>query len=352
MKSFHKSIFFTKAPLGGFYKYKDVFQIYPADLEGMPNSKLKRHFPNIIEYWTVPEEKLSFSFSDDDDDEYMAGLRSLTATTITKQERILNLLSTFTNNQFFRQANPDGMWGMPILSDDPGVDADSWESKWCWEMYFFPGLPDQLKIEEFKKQAIKSISKIEYPDYYYEYPHLDSDRTKEIAFPSIIDELLDTYYSLEPTLQKSVDSAISYTVSAVELSNRRKTLSLISSFTSLETMVNIEYDGVKVEKCEACGQPKFSVSKKFREYLLKYIGSSDTNKKKFNSFYSLRSKLVHTGRQLQTEALFAEVEKETEFSELVTRIEILQLGKLGIVNWLYHRYSSPQTGASLAQRNS
>ena len=244
------------------------------------------------------------------------------------------------------------MWGMPILSDDPGVDADSWESKWCWEMYFFPGLPDQLKIEEFKKQAIKSISKIEYPDYYYEYPHLDSDRTKEIAFPSIIDELLDTYYSLEPTLQKSVDSAISYTVSAVELSNRRKTLSLISSFTSLETMVNIEYDGVKVEKCEACGQPKFSVSKKFREYLLKYIGSSDTNKKKFNSFYSLRSKLVHTGRQLQTEALFAEVEKGTEFSELVTRIEILQLGKLGIVNWLYHRYLSPQTGASLAQRNS
>ena len=132
MKSFRKSIFFIKAPLGGFYRYKDVFQIYPADLEGMPNSKLQRHLPNIIEYLTFPEEKLSFSFSDgDDDDEYMAGLRSLTATTITKQEKILNLLSTFTNNQFFRQANPEGMWGMPILSNEPGVDADSWESKWC-----------------------------------------------------------------------------------------------------------------------------------------------------------------------------------------------------------------------------
>jgi len=341
MKSFHKSIFFTKAPLGGYYKYKDVFQIYPADLEGMPKSRLQRHFPNVIEYWTVPEEKLSFSFSDDDDDdEYLAELRSLTATTITKQEKILNLLSTFTNNQFFRQANPEGIWGMPILSDDPSVDADSWESKWCWEMYFFPGMPDQLKIKEFTNQAIKPISTIQYPKYYYEYPHLDSDRTKEVALPSIISVLLDTYFSLTPTLQKSVDSAISYTVSAIELSDRRKTLSLLSSFTSLETMVNIEYDGVKVEKCEACGQPKFSVSKKFREYLLKYIGSSDTNKKKFNSFYSLRSKLVHTGRQLQTEALFAEVEKETEYSELVTRIEILQLGKLGIVNWLYHRYLS------------
>lgn len=339
MKSFHKSIFFTKAPLGGYYRYKDVFQIYPANLDGMPKSKLQRHFPNIIEYWTVPEEKISFSFSDvDDSDEYFAGLRSLTATTITKQEKVLNLLSAFTNNQFFRQANPEGMWGMPILSDDPGVDANSWESKWCWEMYFFPGMPQQLKIDEFTRHVFKPISTTQYPDYYYEYPHLDSDRTKEVTFPSIMDKLLDAYFSLEFDLQKSVDSAISYTVSAIELSDRRKTLSLLSSFTSLETMVNIEYDGVKIDKCEACGQPKFSVSRKFREYLLKYIGSSDTNKKKFNSFYSLRSKLVHTGRQLQTETLFAEVEKETQYAELVTRIEILQLGKLGIVNWLYARY--------------
>ena len=57
-------------------------------------------------------------------------------------------------------------------------------------------------------------------------------------------------------------------------------------------------------KCEECGQQKYGVSRKFREYLLKYIGDSPNNKRKFNNYYSLRSKIVHTGRQLKTELLF------------------------------------------------
>lgn len=131
-----------------------------------------------------------------------------------------------------------------------------------------------------------------------------------------------------------VDAAVFYTVSAIELNNNRKTLSLLSSFTSMETMVNLEFKDVAAEKSPQCGQLKYSVSRELKDYLLKYIGNSERNKKTFNNYYSLRSKNVHTGTLLKTELLFADIPKDKAHSELETRIGVLQIGKLAITNWL------------------
>lgn len=330
MKEFHRAIFFTKAPLGGHYRYKDVFQIFPCDMENMPVSKAQKHHPNILEFWTTDDEIIKSPIE-------FEGLQDFfdkTATQLTKQDRILALLTTFTNNLFFRYTDISGTWGMPLLKDDPGEEANTWSSKWCINMYHFPDLPRQFKIEKFTDQKIPVIKRIPHKAFYTFEPDLDSNPQKKIVFPTTIDNLFDAYYSLEPTIASYIDSASSYTVSAIELHYTRKTLSLLSSFTSMETMVNLEYKDVEAEKCESCGQLKYSVSRKFREYLLKYIGDSPNNKKKFNKYYSIRSKIVHTGRQLKTELLFADVPEEEKQSELVTRIGILQLGKLAITNWL------------------
>lgn len=330
MKEFHRAIFFTKAPLGGHYRYKDVFQIFPCDMENMPVSKAQKHHPNILEFWTTNDEIIKSPIE-------FEGLQDLvdkTATQLTKQDRILALLTTFTNNLFFRYTDISGTWGMPLLKDDPGEEANTWSSKWCINMYHFPDLPRQFKIDKFTDQKIPDIKRIPHKAFYTFEPDLDSNPQKEIVFPTTIDHLFDAYHSLEPTIASYIDSASSYTVSAIELHYTRKTLSLLSSFTSMETMVNLEYNDVEAERCESCGQLKYSVSRKFREYLLKYIGDSSNNKKKFNNYYSIRSKIVHTGRQLKTELLFADVPEDEKQSELVTRIGILQLGKLAITNWL------------------
>ena len=55
-KTFHRAIVFTKTALKKKFRYRDLFQIFPASLENMPFSKIKRHYPNIIEFWTVPED--------------------------------------------------------------------------------------------------------------------------------------------------------------------------------------------------------------------------------------------------------------------------------------------------------
>jgi Apea-like HEPN len=333
MKEFHRAIFFTKVPMSGYYKYKDVFQIFPCDMENMPTSTMQNHFPNILEFWTTDEEIIEMS----GEFEEFKGLFDKTATSLVKQDKILSLLSTFTNNLFFRYTDLTGTWGIPMLSDDPGKEANSWSSKWCLNMYHFPDLPRQFKIESFTEQKIRPIDKIEHKLFYTYDPNIDFDNSKDIILPATIDRLFDAYYALDKNISTLIDTAISFTISAIELKSNKKTLSLLASFTSLETMVNLEFKDLKPEMCKECSQPRYSIARKFREYLLKYIGQSDKNKKKFNGYYSLRSKIIHTGQQLKTELLFADVSKSERQEELLTRIEILQIGKLAITNWLLMR---------------
>ena len=131
-----------------------------------------------------------------------------------------------------------------------------------------------------------------------------------------------------------MDTAIAYAVSAFEIRGSHKSLSVIASFTSVETMVNFEFRNIDPEKCETCGQLRFSVAKKYRDFLLKYIGDSPTNKQKFNRFYTLRSKIVHTGERFKTETLFNEATTEQQDQEFIDHLEIVQLCRLAIVQWL------------------
>jgi hypothetical protein len=330
MKKYLRIIFFTKVPLGGYYKYKDVFQIFPADLEDMPKSSIQEHFPNILEYWISDEEKIHVP----PEFEELKEMFSFTGAQILKQDKILGLLSSFTNSLFFRHADIIGNWGLPMLKDDPVEEVNSWSSMWCLGLFYFPSLAKQLQIDKFSELNINPIKKTDHKSYYMFEPNLDFKNDRNILFPNTIDLFFDSYFALEPTKKILVDAAISYTVAAIELKNTRKTLSLLASFTSMETMINLEFRELEAEKCKECGQLRYSVSKKFREYFLKYIGKSDLNKKKFNDYYSLRSKIVHTGRQLKTEILFADVPEIEENLELEQRMEILQMGKLAIVNWL------------------
>lgn len=336
MKKYHRFIFFTKIPLEGYYRYRDTFQIFPANLENMPTASLQSHFPNILEYWTTDDEKILLSYEDDE----INTLFAEGATTILKQDKILSLLSVFTNHLFFRYTDIYGAWGVPILADNPSEKINTWYSKWCLPLYVFPELSEQLKISKFTDLTLKGINQVEEYSYYTYYPNLDFYKDKAITFPSSIDRLFDSYYALDSTKSSLIDSAISYTISAVELYDSKKTLSFLASFSAIETMVNVEYKDIDNERCPTCGQLRYSVAKKFRDYLLKYIGNTENNKKKFNLYYSLRSKMVHTGQQLQTDKSFANVPKKEHGEEILHRTEVLQISRLAIINWLLTKKST------------
>jgi len=331
MRTFHKTIIFTKVSLKGYFKYEDIFQVYPLDLPNMPYSNLQTHYPVVLEYWTSPDERIEV----DVEYEVLKESFSETATQTTKEDKILSLLTLFTNHSFFRYTDFSGAWGLPILYDNPGEEANQWSTKWIMTgTYHWPEMVGHFQITNFSKTGVDEVQYKDHKSYYYDNPNFDNDQLREITFPYNIFVGLGVYFTLPNEIRGIVDSAISYSVAAMEMRNQRKTLSLLASFTSVETMVNLEYKDLKPEKCKECGQLKFGVVRKYREYLLKYFGDSPYNKKKFSAYYDLRSKIVHTGERLKTENLYNNLPKDEQQKEFVTRMEILQIGKLAIINWL------------------
>lgn len=330
LKKFHKNIIFCKTKLTGYFRYRDEFQIYPADFEGMPKSSLQNHHPIVLEY-IINDNEIVVPVGESDD---LADLRMLTASTLTKQDKIISLLSLFTNHYFFRFKDLTGYWGMPILQDNPGKEANNWSSKWNMAMFHWPEYPEQFKIENFTNLEIPRVESIDHFRYYYHNPNFDYYSDKSITFPNSIYGGLDSYFSKNEETKKTLNSAISFVYSAMGMRQYEKTISIISAFTAIETMVNWENKDFKSEKCNSCGQLQFKVSQKYRDYLMKYIGNSDNNKKKFNAFYRLRSEIIHTGERLKTEDLYSNLPKEEKDKEFLNHIEVLQMSKLSIVHYL------------------
>lgn len=332
MRTYHRSIVFSKVPLNGSFTYKDIFQLFPADLIGMPTTKVfQKHHPIILEYWTTKDEVVTVP----SDFEKIKDLYSLTALTSNKQDIILSLLTIITNHVFFRYSESTGSWGFPILNEDAEEgEVNTWESKWCLPIFVWKNFQSQLSIEKFTELNIPIVTFLPHQHYYLINPNFDFHVDRNITFPITATQILDSYFSQPKNILEILNSAISFANSAMELRNSKKTLSLISAFTAIETLVNMEFENVQLEKCKDCGQSKFKIAEKYRQFLFKYISKSEENKKKFNSYYSLRSKIVHTGQKLKTEKLFADISEEERAEELLNEIEIIQLSKLSIINWL------------------
>ena len=335
MEKFHKAIIFCKTELKGYYRFGDEFQIYPANFEGMPKSSLQEHHPIVLEY--VVHENEEINYNSEDFDEELKDLRTLAASTLSKQDKIISLLTLCTNHFFFRYYELTGRWGMPILKENAGKDANTWSSKWNLPFFHWPEYPEQFKIIKFKNFSSDEleVKRVKHYDYFFKDPNFDYHIDSEITITNLIDDALSAYFEIEDTENlKVIDSAISFVYSAFEMKQFRKTMSVIAAFTAIETLVNFEFRDLKPEKCEVCGQLKYQVMKKYRDFLFKYIGENDSNKKKFNAFYKLRSSIVHTGEKLKTENLFSGLSTDEKDKEFLTHMEILQLSKLSILHWL------------------
>ncbi len=330
--NYYRDIIFSKSPLTGGYTFKDKFQIFPASLKNQPTSIYAKDHPIIVEYALSDEELITPSY-------VIEGLEQFsieTASRVTKVEEIIRLLCTFTNHFFFRYESGSGFWGMPIINDNPGKEANNWSSVWCFKMLFWPDYPKEMKIDSFS-EIENFVELVPHHPYFFIKPNLDMNPSLEITFPYSFEQFAESYFNSTEAIKSVVLKAMNHLYNAVDLMYRKQTLSIISAFTSLETMINEEYKEQKIEFCEACGQPKFKVSKKFKDYLSTYVGQNTSLKKKFNLYYKKRSKIVHTGQELATEDLYSNLPKSERDSDSITHQEVIQITRLGISHWLYKK---------------
>jgi len=329
MRKYFRYIFFTKARLTGLYKYDDLFQIYPIPIDGIPSSKIQKHFPNFIEFYTTDQDNVSLETPYHEMDELISGLAPPTI----KQDLFLSLLTVGTNHLFFRYDDFTGSWGIPVFSDNPD-DYDGKDSKWCIPIYLSPVLEGTNVILGFSDIKISPVGRENYLEYFFGEISHDKYYSNPITVPTNLKAFIEGYHILDPITRIVVNNAILHLKNGVELSGTKKTLSLISLFTSLETMVDLENRGFKPKHCETCNQLVFSVSKKFKAFLSDYVSNHKSSNSKFNKLYTLRSKIVHTGKTLDSELLYSEVSQADRTSEELKINELIQICRVSIIKWV------------------
>src|SRR5690606_13533756 len=106
-------------------------------------------------------------------------------------------------------------WGMPLLYDSPGEEANNWKTYWTLPDYHWSEMVGKFQISEFSAPDVPEVTFIKHFPYYVDNPNFDYDNQREISFPETIYLALNSYFKAPNEIRAILDSAISYSVSAM-----------------------------------------------------------------------------------------------------------------------------------------
>ncbi len=260
-RNFGRDYILSTIDIGGYYKFGEVFQIIALDdSHPKPPKQSLGHFPLAIEYsFEINKEQRGHLLKDIwvEADEKLKERLVDASYYKSKREEIMALMSLFTPSLFF------------IYNRD--IQELSWFAqlggncnKICWGQKFYS--PEKTNIEDrdsFSKPAIKAISRIKASEYYdklFTYPG-QNIANEEFALPDIIDTLFEKYYTLEKEAQLVFLQATTLFYQSMKIWFESKSLTYTALISSLETLVNYDYSGVKYAPCENCKTTQYQVMK-------------------------------------------------------------------------------------------
>lgn len=180
--------------------------------------------------------------------------------------------------------------------------------------------------DEFSKMSSDEIEHIPYVDYYRKIGTVGDN----LSFPDIIDSLFDKYFSLHDDIREVFDKSV------ILFSHAHKILSVSSSIgyatfiSAIENLVDYENKGLSIEHCRECGQPKYKVTKKFKDFMIKYTSGDAFYKKYAQKIYSQRSKILHAGDIFKTDITKANF----DFRSSIEVMNLIETVRVCLINWL------------------
>ncbi len=320
--SIAQDIIFCHEKVSGFFRYKDKFQILPVpEGSAMPVLGLK-DYPFLIE----------FSYNASSDTMIDWSRRRKEATVYT---RILNLLV----NQHLRLSRNDGRthWVMDI---DETTNKASYSFK--QEGYAPEGMKG--KMEEFSDTSkLTEMNKVAFQDYYTKTLGITSD---PLCIPDNLEESLDVVFNLSERDWDRFFMSCSWYSQSSEVWRESSSSAFISLVTALECLVgerekceccNQELPD-KLEFCECCKQPRYQVTKGFKEFLERFVPFIDSFPREKKALYGIRSKLAHgvdlLQQDLQPWSFTMNVKKDEQ--DMLHR-NLHFISGVAVYNWLWSR---------------
>lgn len=249
------------------------------------------------------------------------------------QRQIRNLLSAITNYNFY-YPTAELLWFTEIPKGDLQEEMNEQKSKVGMTLYWYPEMLKESIITKFTEIELPPIEFAKHPDC---FANIDIDGTEEVKFPQYINEAILNFFALDEEARQVVNSAASLVCNGVELRVKMKSISFISFVSSIETMVNFEFKDVPVENCKECGQPRYRVVKKFKDYLAKYASDSAAAKKQVDKIYSLRSTIAHTGLLLLGDNKIDWSDDVKQNEQWQAHLQAMQISRVSLTNWLLMR---------------
>jgi hypothetical protein len=251
------------------------------------------------------------------------------AAQVNFQNRILKLLTAFSNFHFFIPTM-EPQWFARI----DGIGEEEMNNQTSvvgLNIYQFPKWKECSAIEGFTQVGYPEIEPQEHPDC---FQNIELEGKEPVTFSKFILRALHNYFLLSPEQLAAVDSAVELINQGVKLRQSMQSMSFVALISSIETMVAFEYRDMKVEKCKICSADQYKVMFKFRDYLGKYATDDPTAKKRINELYNLRSKIAHTGMLLFGDGKIDFSSGEKQEDQFNMHLQAMMASRLSLINWI------------------
>lgn len=292
----------------GAYRYRDLFQLLPIPDHAVHAPVIASDHPFILQY------KYS-GCPDRAEDSVRRTKKRITLTRILNVACNTSILSRSRYLHFFWSSFCD----------------EGMTSKWLQEDYRYPGFqPFLTSFDELSSfPRMKMYSKIEYYSGRFTPEVLD-----EVALPDSIDEYLDKVFALNADDSRRFSIASTWFSQLSNLWMESNSSAFVALVSAIEALID-----KTSEVCETCHQPKFSITKRFKDFLEEYVPDVKRRfPKEVRTLYRVRSNLAHG-----VDLLSADIESWNLFSDARQRREYVmqqnahEIASTALVNWLLSR---------------
>ena len=333
---YRRYVVLSNTPLKEAFKYKDSFVLQPITRKNIPTSPYAKHHPSFLDFYVESDKPLNES--------------DLLVYDINRTHEICTILTALSNFRFFTYDSSLMSWGVVAPSilvekmtdeEKNKMNEDAKTSIWMpfasysYNEFAIDRIISSIDLLEGNKEMILDTNPL-----YFTYNPIPEEKDR-VTFPSKIDKVLDEYYALDDETRRIVYSAMKLISDGIELGMNHQSLGFISYISAIETMVGLENRNAKVEYCKSCGQPIYSVRRKFLTFLAKYVSRTESSRKKFGDLYALRSKIAHTGKLFLSDVEFSFLNKDIDQNDWIKYLEVQQLARISLFRWLLlsNRYS-------------
>ena len=299
--NFHRNIIFCNIPLSGYYRFKSVFQI----------RKGESNWPNL-NHGFISTEPIVFEYN-------------------SKFYRHFNYLNQDSSNQKAKEFEEPfrhfdfkkELFALLTLSGNANFFEDkkyTLNNKELGEDYF---------IGDFIDSDLGQAISIDNKNFIEKYNHSN----QQVSFPTNIDLFFSNYFELEKNYLHRFRMSLMLYYNSIDIRTYSPSMSFVALISVIENLVDFEGEitKFKIDKCTSCGQDKFKVSRRFKDFMIKYCENDSTEFKRYlGKVYSLRSDIAHSGELLYND--YANTEYDFNGENKVNTLKLFV--RIALFKWI------------------